>query len=67
MNDAGRSDRETVEALLAVAGLAVPEEELAALVENYAAQRAGIELLHRLAGARREDHGLLFPAEPPAQ
>ncbi|HEX3910031.1 MAG TPA: hypothetical protein VHW67_04940 [Solirubrobacteraceae bacterium] len=60
------STREQVELLLAAAGLKVSDErELAALVEGYLAQRAGIETLYELPRGRYEDHGLIFQAAPP--
>jgi hypothetical protein len=57
--------RSLVQVMLAAAGLRPSEAELAALVENYPAQRAGIESLYELPGARYEDHGLVFEADPP--
>jgi hypothetical protein len=58
--------REQVEMLLAAAGLATSsEQELAALVDGYPAQRTGIETLYDLPHGRYEERGLIFRADPP--
>ena len=57
--------RSTVAALLAAAGLRLPDAEVDALVEMYAQLRAAADSLD-IPEAREEEPALLYAARPPA-
>jgi hypothetical protein len=54
----------TVRMLMAAAGLAPSEEEMAALVASYPAHKAGIESLYAIPETRYESPALIFTATP---
>lgn len=54
----------TVRLLLAAAGLAPSEEEIAAFVVGYPRHKAGIESLYAIPEVRYESPALIFTATP---
>lgn len=54
----------TVRALLALAGLTPPEEEVAAMVAAFPGSRALAESLHEMPGVRYAEPATVFHAEP---
>jgi hypothetical protein len=54
----------TIRAMLQQAGLSPSETEIAALAEQHAALKSGIELLYAIPAVRYESPALIFDAAP---